>query len=111
VGYSSRNGGATRRPASETPAGMLNAIGLRGIGVHRFVAEKPRNWLGATTIGECLRVDDRRVLRVSRILSDHGGVSAIRLNIVPEHQGGASSSAAASGTDVVSAVRRSRSCR
>src|SRR5579863_7241842 len=24
----------------ETPAGMLNAIGLQGIGVHRFVAEK-----------------------------------------------------------------------
>jgi len=25
---------------AETPAGMLNAIGLQGIGVHRFVAEK-----------------------------------------------------------------------
>ena len=24
----------------ETPAGMLNAIGLQGIGVHRFVREK-----------------------------------------------------------------------
>src|SRR5512144_2128807 len=24
----------------ETPAGMLNAIGLQGIGVHRFVAER-----------------------------------------------------------------------
>src|ERR1043166_1074296 len=24
----------------ETPAGMLNAIGLQGIGVHRFVEEK-----------------------------------------------------------------------
>ena len=24
----------------ETPSGMLNAIGLQGIGVHRFVAEK-----------------------------------------------------------------------
>ena len=24
----------------ETPAGMINAIGLQGIGVHRFVAEK-----------------------------------------------------------------------
>ena len=24
----------------ETPAGMLNAIGLQGIGVHRFIAEK-----------------------------------------------------------------------
>ena len=24
----------------ETPAGMINAIGLQGIGVHRFVKEK-----------------------------------------------------------------------
>src|SRR5919106_5696715 len=24
----------------ETPSGMLNAIGLQGIGVHRFIAEK-----------------------------------------------------------------------
>ena len=24
----------------ETPAGMINAIGLQGIGVHRFVSEK-----------------------------------------------------------------------
>src|SRR6186713_290056 len=24
----------------ETPAGMLNAIGLQGIGVHRYIAEK-----------------------------------------------------------------------
>jgi dihydroorotate dehydrogenase (NAD+) catalytic subunit len=24
----------------ETPSGMLNAIGLQGIGVHRYVAEK-----------------------------------------------------------------------
>ena len=36
----------------ETPAGMLNAIGLQGIGVHRFVAEKlpELRRLGATTI-------------------------------------------------------------
>ena len=27
----------------ETPAGMLNAIGLQGIGVHRFVRERCRN--------------------------------------------------------------------
>ena len=34
-----RQGHAPPRIA-ETPAGMLNAIGLQGIGVHRFVQEK-----------------------------------------------------------------------
>ena len=36
----------------ETPGGMLNAIGLQGIGVHRFVAERlpELRRLGATVV-------------------------------------------------------------
>src|SRR5204862_642588 len=32
--------GHPRERIVETPSGMLNAIGLQGIGVHRFIAEK-----------------------------------------------------------------------
>ena len=40
-GYFLMSGKATpRRESWETPSGMLNAIGLQGIGVRRFVAEK-----------------------------------------------------------------------
>ena len=43
----------------ETPAGMLNAIGLQGIGVHRFVAEKlpELRRLGATVIVNICGID------------------------------------------------------
>jgi dihydroorotate dehydrogenase (NAD+) catalytic subunit len=94
----------------ETPAGMLNAIGLQGIGVHRFVAEKLpelRGW----------RDDDRQRLRttideyceVSRVLSDHEGVAAIELNISCPNikEGGIQFGCSLHGThDVVSAVRK-----
>ena len=41
----------------ETPAGMLNAIGLQGIGVHRFVRERlpELRALGATRVRQHLR--------------------------------------------------------
>ena len=41
----------------ETPAGMINAIGLQGIGVHRFVKEKlPRLRQGGRAyLRQCLR--------------------------------------------------------
>ena len=37
---------------AETPGGMLNAIGLQGIGVHRFIAERlpELRRLGATVV-------------------------------------------------------------
>ena len=39
-----QNAKAIRTPRIvETPAGMLNAIGLQGIGVHRFIDEKSRS--------------------------------------------------------------------
>ena len=50
----------------ETPAGMINAIGLQGIGVHRFVRERlpELRAAGATTVLESL-------LLFPRWLADH----------------------------------------
>ena len=67
----------------ETPAGMLNAIGLQGIGVHRFVAEKlpELRRLGATVIVNICGSTLDEYCEVARVLSDHEGVAAIELNI------------------------------
>ena len=67
----------------ETPAGMLNAIGLQGIGVHRFVAEKlpELRSLGATVIVNICGSTLDEYCEVARVLSDHEGVAAIELNI------------------------------
>src|SRR5690348_3890677 len=65
----------------ETPAGMLNAIGLQGIGVHRFVAEKlpELRARGATVIVNVCGTTIDEYAEVSRILSDAEGVAAIEL--------------------------------
>jgi dihydroorotate dehydrogenase (NAD+) catalytic subunit len=67
----------------ETPSGMLNAIGLQGIGVHRFVREKmpELRHLGAVVIVNVCGVSIDEYCEVSRILSDCEGVAAIELNI------------------------------
>ena len=67
----------------ETPAGMLNAIGLQGIGVHRFVDEKlpELRARGATVIVNVCGTTLDEYVEVSRILSDAEGVAAIELNI------------------------------
>jgi dihydroorotate dehydrogenase (NAD+) catalytic subunit len=95
----------------ETPAGMLNAIGLQGIGVHRFVAEKlpELRALGATTIVNVCGTTIDEYCEVSRILSDHEGVHAIELNISCPNikEGGIQFGCSLHGTrDVVSAVRK-----
>jgi dihydroorotate dehydrogenase (NAD+) catalytic subunit len=95
----------------ETPAGMLNAIGLQGIGVHRFVAEKlpELRALGATTIVNVCGTTIDEYCEVSRILSDHEGVHAIELNISCPNikEGGIQFGCSLGGThDVVSAVRK-----
>jgi dihydroorotate dehydrogenase (NAD+) catalytic subunit len=95
----------------ETPAGMLNAIGLQGIGVRRFVAEKlpelsARN---ATVIVNVCGTTIDEYAEVSRILSDAGGVAAIELNISCPNikEGGIQFGSSLTGTfDVVQAVRR-----
>jgi dihydroorotate dehydrogenase (NAD+) catalytic subunit len=95
----------------ETPAGMLNAIGLQGIGVHRFVAEKlpELRRLNATTIVNVCGSTIDEYCEVSRVLSDHEGVHAIELNISCPNikEGGIQFGCSLMGThDVVSAVRK-----
>ena len=95
----------------ETPSGMLNAIGLQGIGVHRFVAEKlpELRRLGATTIVNVCGSTLDEYCEVSRILSDHEGVGAIELNISCPNikEGGIQFGCSLHGTyDVVSGVRK-----
>jgi dihydroorotate dehydrogenase (NAD+) catalytic subunit len=95
----------------ETPAGMLNAIGLQGIGVHRFVREKLpelRDRRATVFVNICGTTIDE-YCEISRILSDHEGVAAIELNISCPNikQGGITFGCSLTGThDVVSAVRK-----
>ena len=95
----------------ETPAGMLNAIGLQGIGVHRFVSEKLPELRArhATVIVNVCGTTLDEYVEVSRILSDAEGVAAIELNISCPNikEGGIQFGCSLDGTyDVVSAVRR-----
>jgi len=95
----------------ETPAGMLNAIGLQGIGVRRFVDEKlPELRARGTTVvvNVCGTTLDEYV-EVSRILSAAEGVHALELNISCPNikEGGIQFGCSLTGTyDVVSAVRK-----
>src|SRR5215471_16821058 len=95
----------------ETPAGMLNAIGLQGIGVRRFVAEKLpelRARQATVIVNVCGTTLDEYV-EVSRILSDAEGVEAIELNISCPNikEGGIQFGCSLHGThDVVKAVRK-----
>ena len=95
----------------ETPAGMLNAIGLQGIGVRRFIDEKLpelRARRATVIVNVCGTTIDEYV-EVSRILSDADGVAAIELNISCPNikEGGIQFGCSLNGTfDVVSAVRR-----
>src|SRR5882724_4409393 len=95
----------------ETPAGMLNAIGLQGIGVRRFVDEKLpelRARRASVLVNVCGTTLDEYV-EVSRILSDAEGVDAIELNISCPNikEGGIQFGCSLNGTfDVVSAVRK-----
>src|SRR5579864_4444431 len=97
----------------ETPAGMLNAIGLQGIGVRRFVDEKLpelRARRATVIVNVCGTTLDEYV-EVSRILSDAEGVAAIELNISCPNikEGGIQFGCSLDGTfDVVSAVQIGR---
>jgi dihydroorotate dehydrogenase (NAD+) catalytic subunit len=95
----------------ETPSGMLNAIGLQGIGVHRFVDDKLpalRN-LGAVVIVNICGSTVDEYAEIARILDDADGVGAIELNISCPNisKGGMMFGSSLQGThDVVSAVRK-----
>src|SRR3954464_4437378 len=95
----------------ETPSGMLNAIGLQGIGVPRFVRERLpelRERRAIVIVNVCGTTLDEYV-EVSRILSDAEGVHAIELNISCPNikEGGITFGCSLPGTHaVVSAVRK-----
>jgi dihydroorotate dehydrogenase (NAD+) catalytic subunit len=95
----------------ETPAGMLNAIGLQGIGARRFVDEKlpELRARGATVIVNVCGTTIDEYVEVSRIISDAEGVAALELNISCPNikEGGIQFGSSLAGTfDVVSAVRK-----
>jgi dihydroorotate dehydrogenase (NAD+) catalytic subunit len=95
----------------ETPSGMLNAIGLQGIGVHRYVAEKlpELRRLGVTNIVNICGTTLDEYCEVAKVLSDHEGVHAIEINISCPNikEGGIQFGCSLTGTyDVVSAVRK-----
>jgi dihydroorotate dehydrogenase (NAD+) catalytic subunit len=95
----------------ETPSGMLNAIGLQGIGVHRFIMERLpelRERRAVVVVNICGTTLDEYV-EVARILSDAEGVHALELNISCPNikEGGITFGCSLPGThDVVSAVRK-----
>jgi dihydroorotate dehydrogenase (NAD+) catalytic subunit len=95
----------------ETPAGMLNAIGLQGIGVRRFVRERLPELRArrAVVIVNVCGVTLDEYVEVVRILSDAEGVAGIELNISCPNikEGGIQFGCSLNGTyDVVSAVRK-----
>ena len=95
----------------ETPSGMLNAIGLQGIGVHRFVREKLpelRDRRAVVFVNICGTTIDEYV-ELARILSDAEGVAALELNISCPNikEGGITFGCSLTGTHaVVRAVRK-----
>jgi dihydroorotate dehydrogenase (NAD+) catalytic subunit len=94
----------------ETPSGMLNAIGLQGIGVRRFIDEQLpelRRRRAVVIVNICGTTLDEYV-EIARILSDADGVAALELNISCPNikEGGITFGCSLTGThDVVSAVR------
>jgi dihydroorotate dehydrogenase (NAD+) catalytic subunit len=95
----------------ETPAGMLNAIGLQGIGVRRFVREQlpALRDAGAVVIVNVCGTTIGEYAEVTRVLSDAEGVAAIELNISCPNikEGGIQFGCSLAGTfDVVTAVRK-----
>src|SRR5882757_11505031 len=95
----------------ETPSGMLNAIGLQGIGARRFADEKLPELRdrGATVIVNVCGSTLDEYVEVSRIISDAEGVAAIELNISCPNikEGGIQFGCSLAGTfEVVSAIRK-----
>jgi dihydroorotate dehydrogenase (NAD+) catalytic subunit len=95
----------------ETPAGMINAIGLQGIGARRFIDEKLpelRARRATVIVNVCGTTLDEYV-EVSRLVGDAEGVAAIELNISCPNikEGGIQFGCSLTGTyEVVHAVRK-----
>ncbi len=95
----------------ETPSGLLNAIGLQGIGVRRFVREvlpELRARRAVVVVNVCGSTVEEYA-EVARIASDAEGVAALELNISCPNirEGGLQFGCSLTGTHaVVEAVRR-----
>ena len=90
---------------------MLNAIGLQGIGVHRYIAEKlpELRRLGVTNIINICGSTLDEYVELARILSDAEGVHALEINISCPNikEGGITFGCSLHGTfDVVSAIKK-----
>lgn len=95
----------------ETPSGMLNAIGLQGVGVHRFIEEHlpVLRARGAVTLVNICGSTVDEYAELARILSDAEGVAGLELNISCPNikAGGIQFGCSLVGTrDVVGAVRK-----
>jgi len=67
----------------ETPAGMMNAIGLQNIGVRAFVAEKMpklRNMKGVVVIANVFGYTIEDCVEVIQVLNDAPGIAMYELN-------------------------------
>ena len=90
---------------------MLNAIGLQGIGVHRYIKEKlpELRRLGATNVINICGSTLDEYVELARILSDAEGVHALEINISCPNikEGGITFGCSLHGTfDVVSAIKK-----
>jgi dihydroorotate dehydrogenase (NAD+) catalytic subunit len=105
-----REGHSPRRLV-ETPSGLLNAIGLQGIGVRQFIDEKLpvlHRQRAVVIVNICGSTIDEYA-EIARILSDVDGIAALELNISCPNisEGGITFGCSLQGThDVVDAVRQ-----
>jgi dihydroorotate dehydrogenase (NAD+) catalytic subunit len=110
-----RSGRATPRMA-ETPAGMLNSIGLQGPGIEEFIA-KDLTWLrqrGARTVVSIAGGSVNEFAELAGRLRHEEGISAIEVNIScpnVENRGQVFACDAMSASSVLHAVRRNTSSR
>jgi len=108
-----RSGRATPRMA-ETPAGMLNSIGLQGPGIEEFIA-KDLAWLrqrGARTVVSIAGGSVNEFAELAARLRHEEGISAIEVNIScpnVENRGQVFACDPMSASSVVHAVRRNTS--
>lgn len=95
----------------ETPAGMMNAIGLQNIGVRAFVAEKMpklRSMKGVVIIANVFGYSIEDCAEVIRVLNDAPGIAMYELNASCPNT---SHGGMVFGTDPDSLYRLAESCR
>lgn len=82
LSWEPRKGNPMPRVA-ETPCGMLNAIGLQNIGVHRFVEEKLPllPWAEVPVIANLYACEAEEFARLAEYLADQEGIAALEVNI------------------------------